>query len=97
MKKKMTWPDHVSQWPQSGMSKKAYCLKYGLSYPLFFYYQKQVVHGAGPSGFEQVVLHDQYSVTPTRLKVEFSNGAVMIFPEHLLERVIDLINNRGTC
>jgi hypothetical protein len=97
MKMRVTWSDHVRAWPQSGMSKKSYCLKHGLSYPLFFYYQKQILNDDASVGFDQILVPVQSSVAEANLKIHFSNGTIMFFPEHLLDRVVDLIQNRSAC
>jgi len=41
MKTELTWADHFDRWELSGFSKKDYCARHGLSYQMFFYYQRR--------------------------------------------------------
>jgi len=73
------WPDHVSQWRDSGLSQAAYCRQHGLCQNGFSYYKRKYSNGllpdkGEPSGFVrvQVIPQPQYHEP---LTLHFANGA----------------------
>ena len=104
MKRELTWADHFGRWELSGLSKKDYCARHGLSYQMFFYHQRRNQELRTSSGFQEVMVDDLGTQDDSRppgeeaiLQVQFSNGAVLFFPEHLLDRVIGLITPDRAC
>jgi hypothetical protein len=83
------------------ISKKSYCKRYDVSYPLFFYYQRKRSESESKGGFHELVLHDVRARTDLpiidnslTLHVQFTNGSILHFPEYLLERVIIQLQSR---
>jgi len=98
MKNILTWAEHIHQWSQSNQSKKIYCERHGLSYPMFFYHQRKLLDKNGSSGFQEVILSRQQEVSSvdhhTEMKLQFSDGSAFIFPEQGLERVCSVYHSR---
>lgn len=95
MKRKDTWEGHLRRQSQSGLSIKAYCAKNKITYSLFFYHQRRLRSGDQVKGFQEVKLVDsdkQAQNKPGVYQLEFPQGHVLSFPEHLLEHVIKLLH-----
>jgi hypothetical protein len=54
MKKLYSWSEHIERCFASGLSKRAYCARHGISYQMFFYHQRKLLGNEALSGFEQV-------------------------------------------
>ena len=59
MKREWTWADHFGRWELSGLSKKDYCARQGLSYQMFFYHQRRNQELRTSSGFQEVIVAEQ--------------------------------------
>jgi hypothetical protein len=105
MKKELTWEEHIDRCSQLGLSKKAYCEKNKLSYALFFYHQRKINEGRKFDVFKEVMVDGNQLVQPEGgnytladsvvLQVQFINGSTLHFPEHLLERVVCLLQRQS--
>jgi len=98
MKNNLTWAEHIDQWSHSNQSKKIYCERHGLSYPMFLYHQRKLLDKNGSSGFQEVIVSRQQEVSsveyPMELKLQFSDGSAFIFSEQGLERVCSVYHSR---
>lgn len=97
MKKELTWREHIDRCLKMGVSKKAYCAEHDLSYQLFFYHQRKLQEKESSSDFQEIVL-EQTGVNfhPDVLQVQFANGHVLLFSEHLLDRVFKLCQSSSS-
>lgn len=100
MKKTLSWDQHIERCDLINLSKKEYCVQNGISYAMFFYYRRKQKETISLSGFREIRLA-QHQFTETsvsiqeHLKLQFSDGTVLLFPEHLIERVVGLMRNQS--
>lgn len=95
MKKQDTWERHVQRQATSGMSKKAYCAKYQITYSLFFYHQRRLNVASDEKGFQEVKMPEKPlsdSIPSNLYRLEFRQGHILSFPEHSLEKVLRLLD-----
>lgn len=88
MKNKSFWSDHVLRWSASGLSKRAYCLKHGLTYSSLMYHIKRAEQPQ--AFFQQVELAAPAPEVP--MVLHFPDGIRLSFPSSALREVLASLN-----
>lgn len=77
MRTKQNWPEVISDFHQSGLSKVAFCKGRGVSYQSFLMHLKRS-EGFESKGFEQIVLTN--NAASDRIDYYWTDGRCVSFP-----------------
>lgn len=87
MRTKTNWAAHLSDWRESGLSRKAYCTHNGISYQSFLYHQRR--GHVTTVAFDQVVLGE--APNGVVMEYHFSQGGYLVFPARQLKDVLAVV------
>jgi hypothetical protein len=101
MKSRINWKRHLDAWSRSGLTKKEYCRRAGLSYQSFFFNRKRIeIKPSVDSGFIELHVKDHEHSFDERSKslcLEIGNNLKLHICGYGLEEVLKALTTERPC